>query len=109
MAQNGVKHFIYNIIEEKPERFSLSYDRIYLIASVSCKWHYQPKLIHSLLGDSYGCVNHVCGAIDPPRRVEYNLAVICNSAEPNTSASYTVAGYDNNENRITISGCKGEM
>ena len=71
MAQNGVKHFIYNIIEEKPERFSLSYDRIYLIGSVSCKWRYQLKLIHSLLGDSYGCVNHACGAIDPPSRVEY--------------------------------------
>ena len=59
------------IIEEKPARFSLSYDRIYLIGSVSCKWRYQPKLIHSLLGDSYGCVNHACGAIDPPSRVEY--------------------------------------
>ena len=60
-----------SIIEEKPERFSLSYDRIYLIGSVSCKWRYQLKLIHSLLGDSYGCVNHACGAIDPPSRVEY--------------------------------------
>ena len=29
------------------------------------------KLIHSLLGDSYGCVNHACGAIDPLSRVEY--------------------------------------
>nr|DAP69746.1 MAG TPA: hypothetical protein [Caudoviricetes sp.] len=29
-----------SIIEEKPERFSLSYDRIYLIGSVSCKWRY---------------------------------------------------------------------
>ena len=60
-----------SIIEEKPERFSLSYDRIYLIGSVSCKWRYQPKLIHSLLGDSYGCVNHACGAINPPSRVGY--------------------------------------
>nr|DAL30695.1 MAG TPA_asm: Interferon antagonist C7-range, beta-sandwich, poxvirus, vaccinia, VIRAL [Caudoviricetes sp.] len=24
-----------------------------------------------MLGDSYGCVNHACGAIDPPSRVEY--------------------------------------
>ena len=60
-----------SIIEEKPERFSLSYDRIYLIGSVSCKWRYQLKLIHSLLGDSYGCVNRACWAIDPPSRVEY--------------------------------------
>ena len=29
------------------------------------------ELIHSLLGDSYGCVNHACGAIDPLSRVEY--------------------------------------
>ena len=29
------------------------------------------NLIHSLLGDSYGCVNYACGAIDPPNRVEY--------------------------------------
>ena len=84
-----------SIIEEKPERFSLSYDRIYLIGSVSCKWRYQLKLIHSLLGDSYGCVNHACGAIDPPSKVEYNLAVICNLAEPNTSTSCTVARYGN--------------
>ena len=28
-------------------------------------------MIHSLLGDSYGCVNHACGAINPPSRVEY--------------------------------------
>ena len=84
-----------SIIEEKPERFSLSYDRIYLIGSVSCKWRYQLKLIHSLLGDSYGCVNHACGAIDPPSRVEYNRAVICNSAEPNTSMTLVVAGYVN--------------
>ena len=28
--------------------------------------------IHSLLGDSYfSCVNHACGAIDTPSRVEY--------------------------------------
>lgn len=27
--------------------------------------------IHSLLGDSYGYVNHACGVIDPPSRVEY--------------------------------------
>nr|DAH36353.1 MAG TPA: hypothetical protein [Caudoviricetes sp.] len=71
MVQSGVKHFIYNILEEKPERFSLSYDRIYFIGSVSCKWRYQLKLIHSLLGDSYGCVNHACGAMDPSSRVEY--------------------------------------
>ena len=66
-----------SIIEEKPERFSLSYDRIYLIGSVSCKWRYQLKLIHSLLGDSYGCVNHACGAIDPPSRVEYISCTMC--------------------------------
>nr|DAU27802.1 MAG TPA: hypothetical protein [Caudoviricetes sp.] len=60
-----------SIIEEKPERFSLSDDRIYLIGSVSCKWRHQLKLIHSLLGDSYGCVNYACGAIDPLNRVEY--------------------------------------
>lgn len=53
------------------------------------------KLIHSLLGDSYGCVDHACGAIDPPSRVEYNRAVICNSAEPNTSMTLVVAGYVN--------------
>nr|DAO00585.1 MAG TPA: hypothetical protein [Caudoviricetes sp.] len=30
------------------------------------------NLIHSLLGDSYfSCVNHACGAIGPPSRVEY--------------------------------------
>ena len=28
-------------------------------------------MIHFLLGDSYGCVNHACGAIDPLSRVEY--------------------------------------
>ena len=84
-----------SIIEEKPERFSLSYDRIYLIGSVSCKWRYQLKLIHSLLGDSCGCVDHACGAIDPLSRVEYNRAVICNSAEPNTSMTLVVAGYVN--------------
>lgn len=29
------------------------------------------NLIHSLLSDSYGCVNHACGAIDSLSRVEY--------------------------------------
>lgn len=84
-----------SIIEEKPERFSLSHDRIYLIGSVSCKWRYQLKLIHSLLGDSYGCVNHACGAIDPPSRVEYNRDVIHNSVEPNTVMLCTVASRSN--------------
>ena len=80
-----------SIIEEKPERFSLSYDRIYLIGSVSCKWRYHHYFeiiavasagsvndvasiyhwIHSLLGDGYCCVNHACGAINPFSRVEY--------------------------------------
>lgn len=35
------------------------------------------NLIHSLLCDSYGCVNHACGAIDPPSRAEYISCTMC--------------------------------
>lgn len=59
------------------------------------------NLIHSLLGDSYfSRVNHACGAINPLSRVEYNRAVICNSAEPNTSMTLVVAGYVNIVSKI---------
>ena len=66
-------------------------------------------MIHSLLGDSYGCVNHACGAINPPSKVEYNLVVILNSAEPNTSASYAVAGYDNSSHVPCVHGVFGAV
>ena len=64
-----------SIIEEKPERFSLSHDRIYLIGSVGCKWRYQPKLIHSLLGDSYGWLIMLAGRLT--HLAELNINPIC--------------------------------
>ena len=50
MAQNGVKHFIFEIIAVA------SAGSVNDVASI---YH----LIHSLLGDSYGCVNHAFGRL----------------------------------------------
>ena len=64
MAQNGVKHFIFEIIAVA------SAGCVNDVANICHK-------IHSLLGDSYGCVNHACGAIDPLSRVEYKSYPSC--------------------------------